>query len=64
VCQAMCECLLEERYGKSSFIVIFISETFHNRFVSRDPPSFSAEVKGRVELYLYSPSGPWWPVLG
>jgi hypothetical protein len=27
------------------------------------PPS-SAEVKGIVELYLYSPSGPSWPVLG
>ena len=28
------------------------------------PPPSSAEVKGRVELYLYSPSGPLWPVLG
>ena len=28
------------------------------------PPSSSAEVKERVELYLYSPSGPSWPVLG
>ena len=28
------------------------------------PPPSSAEVKGRVELYLYSPSGPSWPVLG
>jgi hypothetical protein len=28
------------------------------------PPSSSAEVKDRVELYLYSPSGPSWPVLG
>ena len=27
------------------------------------PPS-SAEVKERVQLYLYSPSGPSWPVLG
>ena len=24
----------------------------------------SAEVKERVELYLYSPSGPSWPILG
>jgi len=24
----------------------------------------SGEVKERVELYLYSPSGPSWPVLG
>jgi hypothetical protein len=28
------------------------------------PPSSSARVKERVELYLYSPSGPSWPVLG
>jgi len=27
------------------------------------PPS-SAKVKERVQLYLYSPSGPLWPVLG
>jgi hypothetical protein len=25
------------------------------------PPTSSAEVKERVELYLYSPSGPSWP---
>ena len=28
------------------------------------PPPSSAEVEGRVELYLYSPSGPSWPVIG
>ena len=28
------------------------------------PRPFSAVVKERVELYLYSPSGPLWPVLG
>ena len=27
------------------------------------PPKSSAEIKKRVELYLYSPSGPSWPVL-
>ena len=27
------------------------------------PPSSSAEVKERIELYLYSPSGPFWPFL-
>jgi len=31
--------------------------------VNYQPPS-SAKVKERVELRLYSPSGPWWPVLG
>jgi len=30
--------------------------------VDRPPPS-SAEVKERVQLYLYSPSGPSWSVL-
>ena len=29
-----------------------------------DPSPSTAEVKGRVELYLYSASGPQWPVLG
>jgi len=28
------------------------------------PPLSSAEVKERVQLYLYSPTGPSWPVLG
>jgi len=28
------------------------------------PPQSSAEVKERVELHLYSPSGPSWLVLG
>ena len=33
------------------------------RGVDHSLPS-SAEVKERVELYLYSPSGPSWPVIG
>jgi hypothetical protein len=33
------------------------------RGVDHPPPS-SARVKERVELYLYSPSGPSWPVIG
>jgi len=28
------------------------------------PTPSSAEFKWRVELYLYSPSGPSWPILG
>jgi hypothetical protein len=33
------------------------------RGVDHPPPS-RAEVKERLELYVYSPSGPSWPVLG
>ena len=33
------------------------------RGVDHPPPS-SAEVRERIELYLYYPSGPSWPVLG
>ena len=33
------------------------------RGVDHPPPSI-AEIKERAELYLYSPSGPSWPVLG
>ena len=33
------------------------------RSVDNPPPS-SAEVGGRVELYICSPSGPSWPVIG
>jgi hypothetical protein len=29
-----------------------------------NPPTSSGEVKGRVELYLYSPSVPSWQVIG
>ena len=28
------------------------------------PPYLSAEVKEREQLYLYSPPGPQWPVIG
>ena len=28
------------------------------------PSPFSAEVKERVEVYLYSPTGPLWPLIG
>jgi hypothetical protein len=34
------------------------------RGVDHSPPSSSAKVKERVELYLYSTYGPSWPVLG
>jgi len=33
------------------------------RGVDHPPPS-SAEVKERVEIHLYSPSGSSWPVIG
>ena len=45
--------------GTGSFPGVKLS----GRGVDHPPPS-SAEVKERVELYIYSPSGPSWPVLG
>jgi len=33
------------------------------RGIDHQPPS-SVEVKGRIDLYIYFPSGPSWPVLG
>ena len=41
----------------------FPGVTRPGRGVHHQPPS-SAEVKERVELYICSPSGPLWPVLG
>ena len=42
---------------------IFPGNKRPGRNVSHPPPS-SAEVKGRVELYIYSTSGPWCPITG
>ena len=41
----------------------FLGVKRRGRSVDHPPPS-SAEVEGRVELYMCSPSGPSWPVLG
>jgi len=41
----------------------FLGVKWPGRGVEHPFPS-SAEVKERVELYLYSRSGPTWPVLG
>jgi len=43
--------------------VVFPGVMRQGRGVDHPPPS-SAEVKERVQLHLYSPSGPSWPVLG
>ena len=50
--------LLHNGYGVS-----FLGVKRPGRGVTHPPPS-STEVKEKVELYLYSPSGPSWPVLG
>jgi len=44
--------------GTSSFLGVKLP----GRGVDHPPPS-NAEVKERVELHLYFPSGPLWPVL-
>jgi hypothetical protein len=41
----------------------FLEEKRLGHGVDHPPPS-SAEVKERVKLYLYSPSGPSWAVIG
>jgi hypothetical protein len=43
--------------------VSFLGVERPRRVVNR-PPTSSDEVKGRVELCLYSPSGPSWPLVG
>jgi hypothetical protein len=40
------------------------SRRYRSRCVVDHPSSSSAEVKKTVELYLYSPAGPSWPVQG
>jgi len=42
---------------------VFPGVKWLERGVDHPPPS-SSKVKERVELYLYSPYGPSWPVLG
>jgi len=39
----------------------FLGVKWSGRGVDHQPPS-GAKVKERLELYLYSPSGPSWPV--
>ena len=34
------------------------------RDLDHPPPPSTAEVEGKVELYIFSPSGPPWPVIG
>jgi len=41
-----------------------LSREYSGRGVALNTPPSSAEVKERVQLYLYSPYGPSWPVLG
>jgi len=47
----------------NGYLVSFPGVKWLGRGVDHPPPS-SAKVKERVELYLYSPSGPLWPVTG
>jgi len=42
----------------------FLGVKWPGHGVDHPPPPSSANVKERVELYIYSPSGPLWPVPG
>ena len=48
---------------ENGYRVSFPGDKWPGRGVDHPPPT-STEVKERVELYLYSPSGPSWHVLG
>ena len=41
----------------------FLAEGYSGREMTLTTPSICAEVKERTDLYLYSPSGPSWPLL-
>jgi hypothetical protein len=47
----------------NGYRVSFLGVKWPGRGIDHPPPS-RAEVKERVELYLYSPSGLLWPVIG
>jgi len=47
----------------NGYWVSFLEVKWLGQGIDHPPPS-SAEVKERVEVYLFSPSGPSWPVLG
>jgi len=49
--------------GKKIGTGSFLGVKWLGRGTDHPPPS-STKVKERVELYLYSPSGPVWPVPG
>jgi hypothetical protein len=49
--------------GPTQLPIQWVPILFPGRGLAHPPPS-SAEVKERVEPYLYSPSGPSWPVIG
>jgi len=42
----------------------FLEVKWPGHGIYHPPPSSSTEVKERLVLYIYCPSGPLWPVLG
>jgi hypothetical protein len=48
--------------GLPSLLPCFISEGKKPEAGVKHPPPSSAEVQERAELYVYSPSGPLWPI--
>jgi hypothetical protein len=53
-------------YLRNSAVILITTQytvSYRGVVLTTHPPT-SAEVKERVELYLYSPFGPSWPVIG
>ena len=49
--------------NKNLYLAVFAVQN-GEYFAVDHPPTSSAEAEGRVELYICSPSGPSWPVVG
>jgi hypothetical protein len=52
------------RYSEHAQQEVFFSRIKRPELGVNHPLLSSCEVKERVELYLYSPSGPSWPIIG
>jgi len=63
VCVCVCVCVYVYYIYKRTFTILAQGESDPGCGIDNPPPS-SAKVKERVELYIHSPSGSSWLVLG